>query len=204
MFICGAHSTGKTTLVNEVGKELDLHVEAEVARKVIKDLNLRLEDFDPKVKPRKFEELQEKILEAQCEVEGRNARSGTSYIADRGIDPIVYALLYLGRESMARLLNLPSCKECIDRYRNSLVFVVRPFPECVQADGIRLVPKMDELMAYTDKMEAVLQQNAIPYTAIDVLNLKERVDIVKQKILEHKGRKISTRADKDVIFIRDD
>lgn len=115
VFICGAHSTGKTTLVNEVGKELDLHVEAEVARKVIKDLNLRLEDFDPKVKPRKFEELQEKILEAQCEVEGRNARSGTSYIADRGIDPIVYALLYLGRESMARLLNLPSCKECIDR-----------------------------------------------------------------------------------------
>lgn len=82
--------------------------------------------------------------------------------------------------------------------------MVRPFPECVQADGIRLVPKMDELMAYTDKMEAVLQQNAIPYTAIDVLNLKERVDIVKQKILEYKGRKISTRADKDVIFIRDD
>lgn len=82
--------------------------------------------------------------------------------------------------------------------------MVRPFPECVQADGIRLVPKMDELMAYTDKMETVLQQNAIPYTAIDVLNLKERVDIVKQKILEYKGHKISTRADKDVIFIRDD
>ena len=82
--------------------------------------------------------------------------------------------------------------------------MVRPFPECVQADGIRLVPKMHELMAYTDKMETVLQQNAISYTAIDVLNLKERVDIVKQKILEYKGRKISTRADKDVIFIRDD
>ena len=115
VFICGAHSTGKTTLVNEVGKELNLHVEAEVARKVIKDLNLRREDFDPNINPAKFEELQEKILEAQCEVEGRNARNGTSYIADRGIDPLVYALVYLGEENMTRLLNLPSCKECINR-----------------------------------------------------------------------------------------
>ena len=90
------------------------------------------------------------------------------------------------------------------RYRNSLVFVVRPFPECVQTDGIRLVPKMDELLTYTDKMEAVLQENAIPYTVIDVLNLKERVDIVRRKILEHKGLKVSTRVDKDVIIIRDD
>lgn len=115
VFICGAHSTGKTTLVNEVGKELNIHVEAEVARKVIKDLNLRREDFDPKNNPTKFEELQEKILEAQCAAERRNLKNGTSYIADRGIDPLIYALVYLGEESMQRLLNLPSSKECINR-----------------------------------------------------------------------------------------
>lgn len=115
VFICGAHSVGKTTLVDEIGKEVNLHVEAEVARKVIKDLNLQREDFDPKINPAKFEELQEKILEAQCMVEGRNSKDGTSYIADRGIDPLVYALVYLGEDSMKRLLNLPSCKECINR-----------------------------------------------------------------------------------------
>lgn len=115
VFICGAHSTGKTTLVNAVGKELNLQVEAEVARKVIKDLNLRREDFDPMTNPSKFEELQERILEAQCKVEERNLGNGTPYIADRGIDPVVYALLYLGDGSMKRLLNLPSTKECIDR-----------------------------------------------------------------------------------------
>lgn len=115
VFVCGAHSVGKTTLVNGVGRELDLHVEAEVARKVIRDLNLRREDFDPKINPSKFEELQERILEAQCKVEQSNSRSGTSYIADRGIDPLVYSQLYLGEDSMKRLLNLPSTKECIDR-----------------------------------------------------------------------------------------
>ena len=115
VFVCGAHSVGKTTLVNAVGKELNLHVEAEVARKVIKDLNLQREDFDPKFNPSKFEELQEKILEAQCKVEERNSRNGTPYIADRGIDPVVYSQLYLGEGSMKRLLNLPSTKECINR-----------------------------------------------------------------------------------------
>lgn len=115
VFICGAHSVGKTTLVNEVGKQLNLHVEAEVARKVITDLNLRREDFDPKTNPSKFEELQERILEAQCKVEEKHSRSGTPYIADRGIDPLVYSLMYLGENSMKRLLSLPSSQECISR-----------------------------------------------------------------------------------------
>lgn len=202
VFICGAHSTGKTTLVNEVGKELNLHVEAEVARNVITDLNLRREDFDPNSNPEKFEQLQEKILEAQSVVEKRNSRTGTSYIADRGIDPLVYALVYLGEDSMKKLLDLPTCKESINRYRNSLVFVVQPFPECLCPDHIRLVPKMDELLEYTNKMEAILQENEIPYTLIDVLNLKERVEIVKQKIMEYKAFSL-TRTNKNV-FVRDD
>lgn len=204
VFICGAHSTGKTTLVNEVGKELNLHVEAEVARKVIKDLDLRRDDFDPTINPQKFEELQVQILEAQSAVEGRNSRNGTSYIADRGIDPLVYALVYLGEYSMKKLLDLPTCKESINRYRNSLVFVVRPFPECLQADDIRLFPKMDELLEYTNKMEAILQENAIPYTPIDVLNLKERVAIVKKKIMEYGKLNAVTKTDKDSNSIRGD
>ena len=115
VFVCGAHSVGKTTLVNAVGKELNLRVETEVARKVIKDLNLRREDFDPKTNPSQFEELQERILEAQCKMEEHNSRNGTPYIADRGIDPVVYSLLYLGEGSMKKLLNLPWTEECINR-----------------------------------------------------------------------------------------
>ena len=82
--------------------------------------------------------------------------------------------------------------------------MVRPFPECVQTDSIRLVPKMDELLDYTDKMETILRDNAIPYTVIDVLDLKERVKIVKEKILEYNGLKFSTRTDKEMNLIRDD
>lgn len=115
-FICGAHSVGKTTLVDEVGKETGLHVEREVARKVIQELNLQREDFDPKIHPEKFEELQFRIVEAQCEVERRNVALDRPYIADRGIDPIVYSIVYLGETATTRLLDLPSTKECIERW----------------------------------------------------------------------------------------
>lgn len=83
------------------------------------------------------------------------------------------------------------------------MFVVRPFPECLQTDDVRLVPKMEELLNYTNMMEKVLQDNEIPYTLIDVLDLKKRVEIVRDKILENKGFKITTRTDRD-IFCRDD
>ena len=89
------------------------------------------------------------------------------------------------------------------RYKNSLVFVVRPYPECLQTDDIRLVPKMEELLNYTNIMEKVLQDNEIPYTVIDVLDLTKRADIVKEKILEYKGLKFTKKTDRDT-FSRDD
>lgn len=104
---------------------------------------------------------------------------------------------------MKRLLSLPSSQECVNRYRTSLVFVVRPFRECLQTDDIRLVPKMEDLSKFTNLMEKVLQDNRIPFTVIDVLDLKKRVDIVQEKIMEHGSLKVVTRTDGN-IFNRDD
>ena len=106
---------GKTTLVNEIAKQTGFHVENEVARSVIRSLNLQRDDFDPKLNPNKFEELQRGILEAQCEIERRNVALDRAYIADRGIDPIVYSIVYLGEDATRRLLQLPAAKECIER-----------------------------------------------------------------------------------------
>ena len=102
-----------------------------------------------------------------------------------------------------KLKEFSLCLFSILRYKNSLMFVVRPFPECLQTDDIRLVPKMDELLHYTKMMEKVLLENEISYTVIDVLDLKKRADIVKEKILEYKGLKVTTRTDRDILN-RDD
>ena len=122
IFICGAHSTGKSTLVQQIAKRIPIHVESEVARKIIEDLKLKREDFDPRVNPARFEELQEMIIEAQSELEKQNALLGRSYISDRGPDPLIYAEMYLGKNKLSRLLSLPTTHECIDRFVTTLFF----------------------------------------------------------------------------------
>ena len=85
------------------------------------------------------------------------------------------------------------------------MFVVKPFPECIQEDGVRLVPKMNELLFFTDAMENVLQDSDIPYTVIDVLDIGERVEIVKEKLRECKSAmKFKPTNDLDVYNDRDD
>ena len=115
VFICGAHSTGKTTLVRQVSNRTGIHIESEVARNIIRDLRWSREDFDPKVNPSRFEELQEKISQAQCTMERRNVLLRRSYIADRGPEFLIYAAVYLGPESMQRLLRLATAVECLER-----------------------------------------------------------------------------------------
>ena len=39
----------------------------------------------------------------------------TDYIAERGIDPLVYAKTFLGQEALKRLLQNQSAKSCIER-----------------------------------------------------------------------------------------
>jgi nicotinamide riboside kinase len=52
----------------------------------------------------------------------------------------------------------------------------------MREDGIRLRPDIDEMNEFTSVMEDLLQEMCIPYILIDVLDLKERVKIVRDEI----------------------
>ncbi|XP_001635923.2 uncharacterized protein LOC5515746 [Nematostella vectensis] len=187
IFICGSHSVGKTTLVKLLARQTQIHDEAEVARRVIHNLGLHRDDFDPEKNPKRFLKLQEEIIREQSRTEQRNSECCRSYIADRGIDPVVYAAEYLGEKEADYLLSLAETQESIARYQTSLVFVIKPFPECFMEDNVRLSPRIDEAVAFTAAMEALLHRLQITYTLIDVLDVQERVNIVKEKIAEWRG-----------------
>ena len=42
VFFCGAHSTGKTTLLKDVGSVVDIHQELDLARTVVKEMGVDL------------------------------------------------------------------------------------------------------------------------------------------------------------------
>ncbi|XP_071941213.1 uncharacterized protein [Antedon mediterranea] len=184
VFLCGAHSTGKTTLLEDVVKAMPvgLHYEEEIARRLIRELDLSIEERDPYTKPDVFEEFQRMVFKGQCEMERNNEDSNRDYIADRSIDPVVYTSVYLGVDAKNRLLELPYVKECIERYKNSIIFAVYPHEECIELDDIRLPPTLKELTVFTETLIDILSEFNISYTPITVLDRKERRDIVVNEI----------------------
>lgn len=116
IFICGAHSTGKTTLALALAEQTGFHLISEVARNVIQERGLKREEFDPKTSPDTFRKLQEWIVEAQAEVESYNDELGHSYICDRALDPVVYASVYMSKQQADRLLEKQVTKQNINRY----------------------------------------------------------------------------------------
>ncbi|XP_033105882.1 uncharacterized protein LOC117108095 [Anneissia japonica] len=185
VFLCGAHSTGKTTLLHDVGKEVpDIKEESEIARRVLNQMSPeeRLKVVDYKNHPKDFEKLQRLILKRQCEVERENANNGKDYIANRGIDPIVYAALYLGDDVKNTLLALPTTQECIQRYKTSFVFVIHPHKQCMKEDGERINPVFSELTRFTELLIQILDDLGIEYIPITVLDRSERCSIVVDHI----------------------
>jgi predicted ATPase len=117
VFICGAHSTGKTTLLNRLLSEPDqnLHAVNEVARNIIAEHGWQKKDFDPKTNPDTFYQLQVEILQAQSRIDKDLCVKNISYIGDRGLDPIIYCKMYLGEEWFQRIMSTLEAKECIER-----------------------------------------------------------------------------------------
>ncbi|XP_033113303.1 uncharacterized protein LOC117113908 [Anneissia japonica] len=185
VYLCGAHSTGKTTLLGDVGKELQgIKQESEIARNVLDRMSAeeRHRAIDYKNYPGEFENLQRLILENQCEVDRQNANNGEDYIADRGIDPIVYAALYLGDEAKKSLLALPITQECIQRFKNSCIFVVYPHRQCMNVDGKRITPVWNELTRFTEILIQILKDFKIEYIPVTVLDRSKRCKIVVDHI----------------------
>ena len=117
VFICGAQSTGKTTLLNDLISEpgQDLHKVNEIARNIIAENDWQREDFDPNTRPDTFYDLQVKILRAQSRIDKELCSKNRSYISDRGLDPIIYCQVYLGEEWFKKIIKTKEAEECIRR-----------------------------------------------------------------------------------------
>lgn len=201
IFLCGAHSTGKTTLFQSIleddsialgkdGKETVrlLYGQTEVARPVIQRMGVARELFtDFRSHPRVFEFVQHEISREQSRVEAENDAKQRNTLFDRGIDPVVYSWAYLGEEARDRLLSEPFLQESIQRYRKSVVFVVAPKECCVIDDGFRMEPSLADLNMYTDFMKRLFQLLDIPFHLIEEtdqqLRTKLVLDIIKPLLL---------------------
>ncbi|EAT77663.1 hypothetical protein HBI56_195500 [Parastagonospora nodorum] len=196
VYIIGAQSTGKTTLVNAVECKLEETAKndgwqrpfiiREVARTVLKDKYFSREDISES--PKRALQLQEHILAAQLRAETAATALNASnwYICDRsGLDPIVYARYFVGEDAAAAMLTSEAWLGLEGRMKKGIVIVCEAGCTWLIDDGVRLMPKdMEEWMCVDTAFRDLLKTRGIHFSIIskDTTDLNERVEYVEKAI----------------------
>jgi nicotinamide riboside kinase len=196
IYIIGAQSTGKSTLVNALEDwfEESGHQDStqrpliirEVAREVLKKYNFKREDIA--TLPIRALQLQQHILAAQYDAETTACPTGAStwYICDRsGLDPIVYTKYFVGEHAAAEMLASKFWRELENRMKEGVVILCEAGCEWLRDDGVRLMPKDEEEWMHIDAVfRDLLRIRGIRFSTMSkgTTNLEERVEHVKRKI----------------------
>ncbi|RAQ99037.1 AAA domain-like protein [Stemphylium lycopersici] len=197
LYIIGAQCTGKTTLVNALEKMLSRSeqishecavsskpvVIREVARKVLKEKQFNRDDIT--TSPSRALLLQQHILNAQFQAE-QNALGlhtpAMSYISDRsGLDPIVYAQLFVSEEAADEMLVSETWRELEHRMKQSVVILCEAGCVWLTDDGTRLMPTgMEEWMRIDKAFRDQLAARDIEYFVVPkgMIGIEERVQFV--------------------------
>ncbi|XP_011451573.3 uncharacterized protein [Magallana gigas] len=185
IYISGAHSTGKTTVIHDLLPYLPgVRVEVETARRIINSHGWRRDDFHPDRSPELFEQLNREILLANIELEKENFVAQRGFLCDRCLDPMAYMEMYLGPEALERAVHTEGLSDMIARLQTSVIFLIEPQPECISDDSVRLVSTLDELRAYSTHLKRLYARFHIPYVTVPMLDRQERVSFILQYLRE--------------------
>jgi nicotinamide riboside kinase len=185
IYVVGPSSTGKSTLCDELARELALQAPAyisEVARTVMRSEGFTRADVG-KI------EMQKAIMVAQLrrEVEARlalaNYEGRTVLLSDRSaVDPIVYTELTSAskHEAIQRrrsLVDSPEFKHALPIYQQSVFILLAPVPQWLVDDGIRTMELQSETM---ELFRQTLDELGIQYAVIgsDIRGLEDRVRLI--------------------------
>ncbi|KAL1647120.1 hypothetical protein SLS58_002891 [Diplodia intermedia] len=194
IYVVGAQSTGKTTLVNALESHFadaknriqnGVHVPApgvirEVARSVLTQHNFSRDDI--RTSTERCLELQRHILAAQWQQERLVLSQSRWFISDRsGLDPITYAQKFGGKSAACILLDCESWHELKERLKSSVVVVCRPETEFLKDDGVRLMP--EDIREWEDLHSTfcnILEENGVEYfVRAGVMSAEEYVRMIR-------------------------
>jgi nicotinamide riboside kinase len=202
VYIVGAQCTGKTTLINALEYEFCRNEAApcpqgilskpvvirEVARTVLKEKQFTRHDIT--ASPSRSLQLQKHILDAQFAAEkaviGPDTPTTTWYISDRsGLDPIIYAQLFVGEEAADEMLASENWKELEWRMKAGVVMLCEAGCTWLADDGTRLMPEgMEQWMLMDSTFRKQLTACNIRYTVVpkDLVSLEARVQLVLEQL----------------------
>lgn len=167
VYICGSHSSGKSTLARWISKRYKLPLVTEVVRSVIAEREIHLDqmlsDLDLAMS------VQKEIAERQVYSEDA---TGDRFVSDRAFDNLAYAANHtIKPHEIAEWAN-----DYIERVKDkdSLVFFVRPNKQLITADGVRHNLEWEEIVRIDGMIKLLLGLYNINYVSIDSINMVDR------------------------------
>ena len=193
IYIIGAQSTGKTTLVSALSEHFmqqrtyssepvsQPKIIKEVARGVLLSHHFTAADITNS-KPRALQ-LQRLILQAQSEIE--RASWPDWYISDRsGLDPLAYAHRYVGDEEARQLRQCEAWKDVEKRLKTGLIIICGTGGDWLMDDGVRLMPESrDDWIEFESVFCSLLDEFGMQYTILpsSIRDLDNRVNFVIER-----------------------
>ncbi|CAF1102227.1 unnamed protein product [Didymodactylos carnosus] len=195
--ISGASSVGKSTLAHELLKKFSydhkkynrfIHIE-EVARNVMQNMHITRQDLQSYIcnkNQQLFVNFQDRIIYEQLKKFDENIQQ--NYISDRSaFDALAFIDSYFNEESAMNIFKKKEFNQRIIQHsQKSYMFLVLPQQTLPATnDNVRLVSTYEEQQQFTELLKKWFNYAKLPYFIITELELKKRIEFVRNVINGH-------------------
>jgi nicotinamide riboside kinase len=180
IYLCGAHSTGKTTLGKQIAQRKGYRFIPEAARRIIEKHNINFADFATNAEAAddfQRELAHEHRTEHRLQIVGSLDQDISGVVFDRGPDNLVYASLYSTIAASQFIVSQDDISFL--QHEDAHVFLIDPQEKLISDDGVRASLNMIDLWKITAGIQCLLEWNAIHYVRIQTPDLIERLKIVE-------------------------
>jgi len=179
IYLCGAHSCGKSTLLKELSLRHGFLTVEEAAREIIEEGNVELSSFSANaLSADAFQATVAKRHRENHECALKNAADlhAPGIVFDRGPDNLVYAALFATNAGA----EYRRSKEYLDSLQEpgALVFLIDPHEDLIESDGVRKSLDMQTLQTITHGIAMLLEWNDIPYVRLQSPDLLQRLKTI--------------------------
>ena len=172
VYICGAHSSGKSTIARYISEKYNLPIITEVARQILSEKELNIDSLRSNLEI--VDSYQKEIFYRQLEEE----KKYINFVSDRSFDCLAYAAQH------SRVLNELIFSDLMKNYLNELrndsyIFFVRPSKATMKADGVRESLTWDGIIQIDSMCKFMLEMWNLKYYQINTDNMQERIRLIE-------------------------
>jgi nicotinamide riboside kinase len=173
IYLCGAHSCGKTTVAKYVSDKYKLPMITEVARTILSEKEWQVDTL--RYDLTMADTYQKEIFYRQIEEE----KKYPAFVSDRSaLDALTYSAQHT--RVFSELMSSHALHPYLDGLRapDSILFFVRPSKATLKADGVREAINWDSIVAIDAMVKLLLQMWNLRYFQISTDNMQERARLV--------------------------